>query len=213
MLDLIGSSIIAGLLMLTMVRMNANSHETSAFFTEDLAVQENLHQFVRVLESDFRKLGYGDSIVTTASGNIPLGWVIVYASDTAISFLADMNNDRRTDTVFYWLGDTDRVSPNPKDRILWRKLGLVAGPGAEATRHVCSGIISFRLEYYGLGGVKLTENPLPFSRKGQLQVVRITVNLQSPFLTQSQYDADSVGYQRRSALWRESRLIARNYTR
>ena len=57
-LDIVGSMIVGGILLLTLFRMNSNATQNTYNFSGELTVQENLVTTVEVLEYDFRKIGY-----------------------------------------------------------------------------------------------------------------------------------------------------------
>jgi hypothetical protein len=208
MLDLIGSSIIGGLLMLTIFRVNAVGVENSSFFVEDLSVQENLRNLVEIVEDDFRKIGFG--MMIDSQGNFNLPSILLEGDSSRIRYCGNIHRDtvniNRFDTVTYWLGDSARYTDNPYDRDLWRREN-----SRPATR-MGGGIRQFRLDFIDYNGTAL---PLPLSlaNRARVRLIRIAINLQSPFLTKSMFDKDTIGYIYRSAIWRESRLIARNLTR
>ncbi|MEW5798757.1 MAG: hypothetical protein AB1728_07090, partial [Bacteroidota bacterium] len=57
-LDLIASSMVFGSLMLIALRLNGTTMERSQDYREDLIVQQNLVEITKLLEYDFRKIGY-----------------------------------------------------------------------------------------------------------------------------------------------------------
>jgi hypothetical protein len=209
-LDLIGSSIIGGLLLLTMMRMNMVAVDNQSFFTEDLAVQENLRNAVKIIENDLRKIGYGSQI--DLNGNYPLMYILTIADSNKIKYWCgtDPNIPNAYDTISYTLSDSDRTTPNPYDLILTRR--IVTSTGAVHSYKICLGVTQFHLDYFGLGGNQLT-TPLTPNAKAQVQIIQVSLRIMSPYLTSSQFESDSVGYLKRSALWRESQLVARNLTR
>ena len=57
-LDIIGSSIIGGLLFLTLLNFTAQTMETKQTYRDEIVAQENLVNVVTVIEEDFRRMGY-----------------------------------------------------------------------------------------------------------------------------------------------------------
>jgi len=88
-IDLIGSLIIGGLLLLALVGFSAfytlSTHSNNVSQIE----QRNLTEFGRVLEHDFNKIGY----------RVASGERIVVMDSTLIRFRADLNNDGVVDSV------------------------------------------------------------------------------------------------------------------
>ncbi len=209
-LDLIGSSIIGGLLLLTMMRMNMVAVDNQSFFTEDLVVQENLRNAVKIIENDLRKIGFGATI--DENGNYPLASILTTADSNKITYWCGNNPDTPTavDTISYTLSDSDRTTPNPYDLILTRR--IATSTGEVKSYKICLGVTQFHLDYFGLGGVELAP-PLNGNAKAQVQIIQVSLRLMSTYITRSQFESDSVGYLKRSALWRESQLVARNLTR
>ena len=66
LIDIVGSVIIGGVLLITLIKVNDNVTRNTYGFSGELVVQENLVTSVEVLEYDFRKIGYfnqrGDNI-------------------------------------------------------------------------------------------------------------------------------------------------------
>ncbi len=58
LMDIVGSMIIGGILLLTLFKMNDNATQNTYNFSGELTLQENLVATSEVLEYDFRKIGY-----------------------------------------------------------------------------------------------------------------------------------------------------------
>ncbi len=208
MLDLIGSSIVGGILILSILRINAVGIENRSYFVEDLSVQENLRNVIEIVEDDFRKIGYGATI--SQSGNIYIPDILIEGDSNKIKFCSDIHHDtinvpRTMDTITYWLGSPVLSTPNIDDRYLMRK------ENNQPAQAWSTGLVQFNLSYIDNTG-KALPVPLSFNNRAKVRLIRIAVKVQSQFLTKSMFEADSMGYKKRSAIWRESRLIARNLT-
>lgn len=143
-LDMVGSFIIGGLLLLMILSVNANFNITSTEDRLELIVQENLTEIVEVLEYDFRKIGYGVTSAFTAITSI---------DTSAIAFWSDLDNDGTIDQVTYSLSLPNAVpgTMNPRDRILHR---TVNGQTISSSL----GITSIQMSYFDESGV-VTTNP------------------------------------------------------
>ncbi len=86
-LDIMGSMIIGGILLLTLFRMNDNATKNTYNFSGELIVQQNLVTTVEVLEYDFRKIGYCEDPFEFPH---PEKDAILYADTSEIRFLTDL---------------------------------------------------------------------------------------------------------------------------
>jgi len=132
-LDLIGSLVIGGLLLLALVGFSAY-YTTSAHSNNVSQIeQRNLTEFGRVLEYDFNKIGY----------RVPFGAPIVAMDSTLIRFRADLDNDGVVDSVS-WVRSGTRpdlvltrhtsLAPRANFRIRVKDFALMGyTPGGAAT--------------------------------------------------------------------------------
>jgi len=141
-LDLIGSFVIGGLLLISVLSVRSNVSDMATLDQLELSVQENVVELVSELEYDFRKIGYGVQNPALA---------IIRADTSSITFWADMDNDGDIDSVRYWLGPTGEVSGtvNPRDRILHRKVNTQTSTGS-------LGVVQFQLKMYDVSGAQTT---------------------------------------------------------
>ena len=121
LLDILGASLIGGIVMLLVVNLNAYSAETKFASDADLRLQQNAKTLAEILDSDFRKIGYRYS-----------GTAITDAEQQRITFKGDIDNDGIMDQVTYFLGSKEdaSASPNPDDRVLYRVVNndTIGGP-------------------------------------------------------------------------------------
>jgi hypothetical protein len=140
-LDLIGSFIIGGLLMMMILRVNTNYSQQSIEDRLELMVQENLTELIEEIEYDFRKIGYGVTVGTP---------VIMTVDTSAIGFRADLDNDGTVDIVAYNLSlPAVPGTVNPRDRILTRSVN-------GQTIASSLGIVDFQITAYDISGIATT---------------------------------------------------------
>lgn len=188
--DLIGSVIIGGVLLITLIKINDSATRNTYGFTGELVVQENLVTSVEVLEYDFRKIGYCEDPFAIPNTKR----AILYADSTDITYLTDVNFDGIPDTMRYYLGPTSELShtPNPDDRMLYQEInGDRAG--------VNLGITLFKIKYFGALGEELSL-PRSFPPTGIFSM-QIDIRIENT----SAYDEEY-----RYAFWRQIRLASRN---
>jgi hypothetical protein len=191
-LDIIGSIIAGGFLLLILARTNASAIQNTYNNNSDLITQQNLSTVVLLLENDFRKIGYmGD---WSKAGQIDPTKAILYADSTSIKFIGDIDNDGVMDTVYYYVGPTSELSgtPNPNDRILYRSVS------GTLTKSGSMGITQFSLAYFDDFGNQLS---FPISAPGAIEEIQITLQVQNTEAYNGQYV---------TSYWRQIRLAARN---
>jgi hypothetical protein len=188
--DLIGSVVIGGVLLITLIKINDSATRNTYGFTGELVVQENLVTSVEVLEYDFRKIGYCEDPFAIPNTKR----AILYADSTDITYLTDVDFDGIPDTMRYYLGPLSELSgtPNPNDRMLYQEInGNRAG--------VNLGITLFKLKYFGALGEELSL-PRSFPPTGIFSM-QIDIRIENT----SAYDEEY-----RYAFWRQIRLASRN---
>ncbi len=116
LLDLMGSSLIAGILFLLILKLNLYSSNANYYSDNELKLQQNVKTLAEVINYDLRKIGY--KYDSTA---------IVTAEPHRIQFYADMDAPGTfghgvMDFVEYYLGDSTEASgtANQKDKVLYR---------------------------------------------------------------------------------------------
>lgn len=218
-LDVLGSMLIGGILLLTLFRMNDTATRNTYNFSGELTLQENLVATVEVLEYDFRKIGYCED--PSALPN-PEENAILFADTSRIKFLTDLmippyddpEGDGVVDTIEYSLGDPSELTgtPNPNDRMLYR-----IENGVPIASNL--GITYFKIRYFRdsltssgsttLAEILPAELPkiyVPGTPTG-ITALQIDVKVENT----STYDEGNNPY--RQAFWRQIRLSSRNIKR
>jgi len=189
-LDILGSTIVGGILMLSLFRINDTAVENAYTGNGELMAQTSIATIVQILEYDFRKIGY------CADWNkIPNpSQAIISADSTQIKFLTDVDFDGNVDSIKYYLGPTSELtnSPNPRDRYLYRVVNTEAPVGVNL------GVTQFRLNFFNVIGNKLN---FPISQPGEIYTMQIDITVE---------DVDAYNKQYSTAFWRQIRLAARN---
>jgi len=192
-LDIVGSIIIGGMLLLTLFRMNVTATQNTFNFSGELIVQENLVTTIEVLEYDFRKIGYCEEPF-----NIPNpARAILFADTSRLVFLTDVwPHDGIVDTMEYYLGPASELSgtPNPNDKFLYRIINDV--PSA-----VNLGVTMFKIKYFGVLNEELT-TPITTVPTGVFSM-QIDIGVENTAAYNEEY---------RFAFWRQVRLASRNLT-
>jgi hypothetical protein len=189
-LDILSSIIIAGFLLLMVTRLNGTLVESSYTASSDLTVQENLVALVRIIEEDFRKIGYCKD-----PAKIPDPSKSILAADQhSITFLTDVDNNAAVDTLRYYVGTTAALTSttNPRDMMLYRVINNQPSQGFSL------GVTKFNFLYYDALADSLS---FPIDNPNAIYSMRLSVLLESPFAYDQNYSF---------AYWRQLRLAARN---
>jgi Tfp pilus assembly protein PilW len=188
--DIIASAIIASILLMTVHSSTARMNQTLCTSGNDLSVQTNLVNVVRIIEKDFRRIGY-----CADQSQIPDQTIAISAAGAHnISFLTDINNDGIVDTLQYDVGSPSAltITPNPRDMLLNRYLKGTKPKGYSV------GLTRFDFTYYNATGDTI---PLPITDFTQIADLRLTLAFESTSAYDSQYQY---------AAWRQMRLKVRN---
>ena len=126
-LDMMGSVIIAGLMVIMLMKFNIYQSTTKFASDSELQMQQNSKTLAEIIGHDFRKIGYDYDSTS-----------IIQADSERVSFFSDIDRNGSIDFVSYFLGDTSEVTgtTNPKDRILYRVVNAdtIKGPSLGLTK-------------------------------------------------------------------------------
>jgi hypothetical protein len=189
-LDVIGSILIAGVLMLSIFRLQNSSTEDLYRGTGNLTAQTNLATVVQILETDFRRIGY-----CADWQQIPVPTeAILYADSNSINFLTDVDGNGNIDTMHYYFDPATDIpsTPNPRDRYLYRVVN------SQTPNGVNMGVTQFSMEFYNSLGTKLN---FPIADPREIYSMQIDITVEDV----SAYDEK---YQ--TVFWRQIRMAARN---
>ena len=201
-LDLIGSMIFGGALLLIILDANSNAIETQGKYAGDVAVQEGLTSIVQGVEAEFRNIGFG--VADTATS-------ILNADSTSVTFLTCLDGSgTHIDTVHYWLGSTSELSAtqNELDRPLYRSQNGLSRASVGA-------VTIFSLKYIDYHK-SIIPCPVASSSLRNIQEVEITIEVQNPnaeYRDQSMVNAGERNALYSSSLWQQTRLASQNFKR
>lgn len=196
LLDILGSTMIGGMLLLILLRLNDSAVANSFQYNGELIIQKNLVEVVKLLEFDMRKIGYCSdwkALPDPAKSIISVGVnSITYLTDLPTS--TQPNGDGIVDTLSYYLGDAADLSmtPNPNDRMLYRVVNNATPRGSNL------GVTKFDFTFFDTFG---DEIPFPISEPGEIQSMQIDLAVEDLFAYDNEY---------RQVFWRQIRLAARN---
>lgn len=197
LLDIMGSTVVGGMLLLILFRLNDASVQNTFKSSEEFIVQQDLVEVVQLLEYDFRKIGY-----CLQYNKIPSpSKSIIFADSSRISFITDVaepptypKGDGNLDTLTYYFDSESEIlsTPNPNDRLLYRVLNHETPRGSNL------GVTLFQLTYFNSMGSVL--NP-PVVDKGQISRIQIDIEIENLAAYDNKYS---------SVFWRQIRMVAPN---
>lgn len=205
-LDIISSFIIFGWLMMTGIRISVANAENLQTYGGELLVQENLVEITKLLEYDFRKIGF-----CMEPNMIPDPTrAILVADSSRLRFLTDLDltgsgPDGTVDTLTYFLGPTSELpsTTNPRDRMLYRVVNSETPKGSNL------GVTSFRFRYFNSQGVELAA-PVTGANRQSIQTIQISLIVEN-VVAGELVETAPINTQYSSAFWQQMRLSSRNY--
>jgi hypothetical protein len=204
-IDIITSAVVAGLLLLIALRLNAQANESTSVYNGSVILQQNIVTLVAWIEHDFRQIGYcrdWTKIRRTSDA-------FRKADSSDITFWTDVNNLGNKDSIRWYIGPvTDNIvnqTPNPRDRLIYRVVNNGTPKGWNL------GVTQFRLRYFRYNRTLL---PTPVTNPDEIYEVEISISCESPYKFSEQWrssqgGSDSADFQ---VFWRQLRLAARNLT-
>lgn len=178
-LDIIGSTVVAGLILLVVFQLNHSMGNMSFQNTLDVVTQENAKTIADMINYDFYKIGYhGD--ITSADP------IVEIADSDRIKFRSDIDNNGSIDTVQYFTSLTPYYVPGSATgfKQLYRNVNASTGPGARL------GITSFKLTYYDTLGVLLNfPTPSDTAIRRRIRSIKIQMMVKNPIASDTTFAA------------------------
>jgi hypothetical protein len=169
-LDIVGSTVVAGLILLLVFQLNRSMGNMSFQNTLDVVTQENAKTIADMVNYDFYKIGYHDDI-TSANP------IVEIADSNRIKFRADIDNNGAVDTVQYYTSTSPYYVHGSSTgfKQLYRTVNNTGGYGASL------GITSFKLTYYDTLGILLNfPTPSDTALRRRIQSIKIQMTVKNP---------------------------------
>lgn len=166
MIDIAGSMIVAGLLIVAVLKMNSSLEDAGSDTNVSVITQSNITQIANSITYDFYKIGFEAKPA------------ILFADSDKIIFRADLQRDGNPDTVRYWISNPlTGTDLNPNLRILYRSVDSEPPTGATL------GQTSFHLYYYDTTGAEMNiplADAADQALLSQIKSIKVIVTVQSP---------------------------------
>ena len=173
LLDIVGSFIIAGMVVMILLAVNINNTASSSVILFTTLEQRKVTDVSELVEYDFYKLGY----------RIP-GEKISVADSNEIKFYTDINDNDLADSIHYYLGETTDLSytSNPDDKPLHRNRNNQDSLSTEIP------VVDFHLSYFDSIGNSLDYASLTSSAGRELiKSIKIKITVESDEIYDEQY--------------------------
>ena len=131
-LDLIGSYLIGGMILLILLNLNSTVSTAASENLHSGIMQRNVTSTADLIEHDIYKIGYRVA-----------GAEFAIADSNEIKFSADVDDDGAADVIHYYCGDTTGLNGtnNPNDFLLIREINAQK-PGAKTV------VVDFNVTYF-----------------------------------------------------------------
>jgi hypothetical protein len=204
LIDLIGSTVIFGWLFLITLTANMANKEDFQVNQGELICQQNLVELTKLLEYDFRKIGYCKEPDRLPNPTL----AILLADSTRIKFLTDLDLDGTgpdgfPDSLYYYLGPPGGWMNNPRVCILYRVVNNLPALGSNL------GVTSFKLTYYD-GFNSVIPTPVTQAKLQSIASIQISMGLENT-VASAIVASGPQNSQFQSAFWQQRRLSSRNY--
>ena len=191
-LDIIGATIIGGLLLLNLLKLNENVYQVDNATGHDVNLQVEVVNIANIVDGDFNKIGYcSDPMNMNDDPKVTL------ADTSSIKIVFDVDKNGEYDTVYYFVSDINMLSntPNPRDRILYRKVN------SDFPFIVSNNITEFKFQYLGALYDTLST---PLASPGLATYIKISFRVEDPFAYDQKYT---------EAFWRRLTVTSKNLNR
>lgn len=165
-LDLIGSAIIGGALLLTLLGFSASNQQAKQEYQAEMLSQENIISVADMLDEDIRQAGYCRNKSAMSAPVIVSAGSDYIAFKTDIPVQASREGDGIVDTIRYKI--TGSSVPNSNERRLVRK----ANSGEFSP--FATDITQFEIKYYKYNGDTL---PRPVAPARLKEITRVEMTL------------------------------------
>ena len=173
LLDIVGSFIIAGMVVMILLAVNISNSATSSVILFTTIEQRKVTDVSELIEYDFYKIGFR---ITSEK--------ISVADSNEIKFYTDINNDDLADSVHYYLGEKSdlTITTNPDDRLLHRNRNN------QDSISTAFPIVEFQLTYFDSIGNSLDYASLTSAAGRQLiKSIKVKIAVESDEMYDEQY--------------------------
>jgi hypothetical protein len=204
-LDIIGSFIVFGLLLLTALRMDTNAIEDNFSYNTAVNLQLQLVSLATQIEGDFRMIGYDVSETQIQ----PATAAVRYGTVNDFRFASDLNNDGTVDSAEYILGPSQGLR-NHNIRTLVRKYWDGKNSAKNRVDSIKAYITQLEFSYYAADRNTSLGSYVDYN--SGVGMICLSMTLQSP----DKYTGSRIYEESDTALysvyWKQFQIVSKNMT-
>jgi type II secretory pathway component PulJ len=173
LLDIITATFIGAIVILMIIGIVFYIQNSSQEVNNANIAQMNLKEIAELLDYDLYKIGF----------RVP-GNKIILADSTRLTFLSDIDNNGKIDTIRYFVGSPSDLSstPNPNDRILYRLVNNEPQRGSNL------GVVDFKFTYYDSTNTKINYSSLVTqTQRDRIKAIEYYVKVESLYPIEGYY--------------------------
>jgi hypothetical protein len=191
-LDIVGATIIGGILLLNLLKLNENIYQVDNATGHDVNLQVEVVNIAEIIDGDFNKIGYcADPLNMNDDPKVTL------ADTSSIKIVFDVDKDGDYDSVYYFTSNINALNgtPNPRDRMLYRQVN------SDLPFIISNNITEFKFQYLGALYDTLST---PLASPGLATYIKISFRVEDPFAYDEKYT---------EAFWRRLTVTSKNLKR
>lgn len=191
-IDILGASIIGGLVLLNLLKLNENVYSVDNATGHDVNLQVEVVNVATIIDGDFNKIGY-----CANPGNMNELTKVTLGDTSSIKIVFDVDLNGFYDTIYYYVSGVNVLSstPNPRDRILYRRIN------SNIPFIISNNITEFKFTYLDALYDTLAA---PLASPSLATYIKISFKVEDPFAYDEKYS---------EAFWRRLTVTAKNLKR
>jgi hypothetical protein len=191
-LDIVGATIIGGILLLNLLKLNENIYQVDNATGHDVNLQVEVVNIAEIIDGDFNKIGY-----CADPSNMNDDPKVTLADTSSIKIVFDVDKDGDYDSVYYFTSNINALNgtPNPRDRMLYRQVN------SDLPFIISNNITEFKFQYLGALYDTLST---PLASPGLATYIKISFRVEDPFAYDEKYT---------EAFWRRLTVTSKNLKR
>jgi len=221
-LDILGATIIGGLLLLIALTAMSSAVEVFFNYNADAIVQSQLAELSSIIQFDLRKMGYGipeaaqNTIIQTATPNqVKFIAHLNLNFDYYISVHGNLHTDATPDTIEYQVVATDTINFVDTSVVMYSLMRTIKVSQENIETGVIGRITNDSVFVY------LDQLGAPVTLITSTQMIQVTLVALNPEIVVSDVFLEATGAERinelrkllRESYWRQTRVISRNLKR
>ncbi len=181
-IDILGSTIIGGMLILILLTLNSSATKNQYFFSGEVRTQTAMLSTTEIMEYDLYRIGYLQDFIAKANqnSNPTSNPLILDASSNSLSFntdlpksASDIEGDGIQDRITYYTGSVP-VGTYPNDSLIY----LYRRINNDVPQLMPVGLVFIEFKYYDADGAIITSPNMNLTR---INTIEISLKFEDPY--------------------------------